>query len=187
MSYSSEYADRLKRLQALASLGVSAQALSRPASKADLANLILQKARSAFSVTPSVSAPAPKKQHLLEKGQSAALGILDLLSRPQYALASAADEVFNSPDASVGSVIKAAGQGISGHSDKSFIDVLQHQHENDVTERPEYKRILKEYGQNEADYYAQTERDLIQKGELRDIVPGLVNDFVFDPLNLVAA
>lgn len=186
MSYSSEYADRLKRLQALASLGVSAQALSRPASKTDLANLILQKARSDFSVSGPIDVPKPKK-NLLEKGKSAALGILDLLSRPQYALASAADEGFNTPGADIGSVLKAAGQGLTGKSDKSFIDVLQHQHENDVTKRPEYQRILKEYGQNEADYYAQTEKELVQKGELRDIIPGLVNDFVFDPLNLVAA
>lgn len=187
MSYSSEYADRLRRLQALASLGVSAQALSRPASKTDLANLILQKARSDFSVSEPISMPEKPKKNILQKGKSVALGILDVLSRPSYAVASAADEGFNDPNASIGSVVKAAGKGLAGHSDTSFIDVLQHQHINDIKKRPEYERILRDYGQNEANYYAESEKKLIDSGELKDVIPGTINDFVFDPLNAVGA
>lgn len=187
MSYSSEYADRLKRLTALAQLGYSAQALNRPASKTDLANLILQKARSDFSVSEPISMPEKKNKNVVEKGKSFALGVLDMLARPSYAVASAADEAFNDSNADLGSVIKAAGQGISGKSDTSFIDVLQHQHENDIKDRDEYKRIQREYGQKEADYYVEGEKKLIEGGELRDIIPGTVNDFVFDPLNLVGA
>lgn len=187
MSYSTEYADRLKRLTLLAQLGYSSQALGRPASKTALANLILQKARSDFSVSEPTSAPAPKNKNLLKKGKSVALGVLDILSRPSYAVASAADEAFNDPNAGIGSTLKAAGQGLSGKNDVSFIDVLQHQHINEIKDRPEYKRILENYGQKEADYYAQTEKDLIDKGRVQDIVPGVINDFTFDPLNLVGA
>lgn len=184
MSYSSEYADRLKRLTVLAQLGYDAQSLNRPASKTELANLILQKARSDFSVSGPISAPAKKDKSLLDKGKSVGLKVLDILSRPNYAVAEASQELFNTGN-SVGDVAKGFGEGLTGKKKTSFIDVLQTQHTNEITQDPEYKRILKDYGQKEADWYAGEQKRQIEGGRVTDVAPGLFTDLVLDPLNLV--
>lgn len=177
MNYVDDYVNRLKLIQ-------TGQALDRPVSKSDFANLILQKARSDFSVgePPSIG---KQNKSLGQKGKSFALGVLDLLARPSYAVAEAAQQGFNEGD-SVGDVLKGAKEGIMGHKKTDFIDVLQTQHKNEIKDRPEYKRIQKEYGQKEADYYEESEKALVDKGDLvKDILPGLIDDFVLDPTNLV--
>lgn len=178
MSYADDYAKRLQQIQAARVAGSFAP---QPASKSELANLILQRARSDFSVTgPSVT---PKDKSKGSKVKSFALGLIDKLARPGYAVAEASQQAFNEGD-SLGDVLHGAKEGFLGHKKTSFIDVLQKQYENDIKDTPEYKQILKDYGQNEADWFEQSQKRVVQSSP-KAIIGGTIADFGLDPLNFV--
>lgn len=184
MSYAEDY---VKRLQAIQAAGNIQQLTSSPVSKADFANLILQKARSDWSVKAPPSVPEEKKdKNLGQKVKSVGLGILDILSRPDYALNAAADVGFNE-GGNIGDILKGAGEGISGKKKLSYIDVLQHQHTNEIKDSQEYKDTLRDYGPKEADWLYETKKANIESGNLGDIAGGLLVDFTLDPLNTIGA
>jgi hypothetical protein len=127
-----------------------------------------------------------------DEHKSPALKLIDILSRPGYAVANAADVAFNkgggvgnTEDVGVGDVLKGAMRGLKGEDQTSFIDVLQHQHINEIDQDPEYQRILKEYGTNEAAWYKET-KTREKNNSTGDVVGGLLADFAYDPLNLVS-
>lgn len=175
MSYVEDYVKRLKQIQASS---VAGSYVSAPASKSEIANLILQKARSDFSV--HMPQGEPQKKENKHGIKSFALGLLDKLARPGYALAQAEQVGFNE-GGDLGDVLHGAKEGFLGHKKTSFIDVLQNQHEAHVRESPEYQRILGQYGQVEADAFA---KNSIKK-DFSDTAGGLLVDLVQDPLNLI--
>jgi len=186
MSYAEDYVKRLQQIQAARIIGEIAPP---PASKADFANLILQKARSDWSVKYP-SGPSASPENKPGKHMGFALGLLDKLSRPLYSVAEAADVAFNGPnnegpDTNIGDILKGAKRGLTGKDQTSFIDVLQNQHIRKIKETPEYQDTLKNYGQKEADWYEETQKKSILKNDISDVVGGLITDFAFDPLNLV--
>lgn len=186
MSYAEDYVKRLQQIQTARMIG---QLTSQPANKADFANLILQKARSDWSVQYPSGPPAMPDNSKHGPG-SFALGLLDKLSRPLYAVAEAADVAFNGPDnqgpdTNIGDILQGAKRGITGKDQTSFIDVLQNQKIRDIKKSPEYLDTLKNYGQKEADWYEQTQKDAVLKNDIGTTVGGLLSDFAFDPLNLV--
>ena len=180
MTYVDDYVKRLQQIQAVNVAGLS---VPPPASKSDLANLILRKARSDFSVTEHPSLPKEKEN----KGgiKSFALGLLDKLSRPSYAFNEAAQEAFNTGD-SIGDVLHGAKEGFLGHKKTSFIDVLQKQYQDDIKDSEEYKQIQRDYGQSEADWFEETKKRETDKS-LKAIIGGTIVDFTLDPLNAVGA
>src|SRR6266508_4330740 len=112
MGYVEDYVKRLQQIQAY---NVAGSMAPQPASKSELANLILQRARSDFSVTaPSMPASEPKKKGIKSKAKSFALGVLDKLARPDYALNKAADVGFNE-HGSLGDILHGAAEGFKGH------------------------------------------------------------------------
>lgn len=183
MSYAEDYVKRLQQIQAAGNIQ---QLTSSPVSKADFANLILQKARSDWSVKAPPSMPEEKDKNLGQHIKSVGLGILDILARPGYAFNEAAQQAFNEGD-SVGDVLKGAKEGITGHKKTSYIDVLQKQHTDEIKDSQEYKDTLRDYGQKEADWLYETRKKTIDEGKLGDIAGGLTVDFVLDPLNTVGA
>lgn len=180
MSYAEDYVNRLRQIQAARVVGSMPQPT---VSKSDLANLILQKARSNFGVSGPPSMPE-KKKGLGEKAKSVGLGIIDILSRPGYAVSEAANVGFNE-GGDLGDILRGAKEGITGEKQTSYIDVLQTQHKNEIVDSDEYKRILKEYGPKEAEWYKQNQEKTIDSGLLPDIAGGLLVDFTLDPLNAV--
>lgn len=182
MSYVEEYVKRLEQIQAQNIMGQVTASLGKPANPTDFANLILQKARSDWSVKYT-GGPEQKQNKGGLSPKSFALGLLDKLARPGYAVANAEDVAFNKPGAGLGDVVKAFGRGFAAKDKTSYIDVLQHQHENHVKNSDEYQRILGQYGQGEADAYAKNQI----KNDFSDVAGGLAVDFVQDPLNLVGA
>jgi hypothetical protein len=180
MTYIEDYVNRLRQIEAAQVVG----SLPRPTvSRSEIANLILQKSRAETPVTMP-----PPKQEEKKAGHgigSTALHVIDVLSRPLYSVANAADEAFNKENGgSPGDILKAAGRGLKGEDQTSFIDVLQHQYEKDTFNDPEYQRILKQYGTNEAEWYRQTQAKKAQT-DPKAIIGGTVADFALDPLNLV--
>lgn len=175
MTYAEDYVKRLNQIRALSVAGIQ---IPEPASKSEIANLILQRARSDFSVSGPPSTPKKKEKKSIG---SRALDVIDFISRPLYAAAEAADVAFNEPGESV---LEGAKRGITGKDKTSFIDVLQHQYKNDIKDDPEYQRILKEYGQSEADWYKQTQEKRVDT-DPKAIIGGTIADFALDPLNLV--
>lgn len=183
MSYAEEYAKRLQQIQAANLYG---QITSQPASKADFANLILQKARSDWSTKYTPPPKVPEHKGIGGKFKSVGLGILDILSRPDYAFNQAADVAFNgSTEDGQTNIGKAAWEGLSGKKQTSFIDVLQHQHKNDILKSDDYKNILKTQGNDAADEYRASKEQEIDQGKFEDVGGGLLVDLVLDPLNAV--
>lgn len=182
MTYAEDYVDRLRQLSAAQVLG---EVANRPVSKSELANLILQKARSDFSATvPPPQMPEEKKKGIGAKAKSVALGVMDILARPGYAFNEAANQAFNEGD-NVGDVLKGAWQGFSGKKDTSYVDVLQNQYKGDILDDPEYQRLLAtEPG--EAAFYKETQERAADKS-LKAIVGGTIVDIALDPLNAVGA
>lgn len=182
MSYIEDYVNRLKAIQA-ASQMQALGSLDRPVSRSEFANLILQRARSDFSVSAPPSMPEEKKS-LGGKIKSAGLKVLDILARPSYAFSEGADEAFNDGN-SIGDVVKGVGRGLSGKDKTSFIDVLQKQYANDVETDPEYLRLKADPRyQGEAEWYKQSQIDQTQTSP-KAIVGGALVDVVLDPLNAV--
>lgn len=181
MSYAEDYVARLRQIQQDQILGQITQPV---ASKSEFANMILQKARSDWSLSEPPSTPT--KKNFGQKAKSVALGVMDILARPSYTVNEAANQVFNEGD-SLGDVLKGAKEGFTGKKQTSFIDVLQTQHKNEVKDSDEYKQILQDYGQKEADWFEQSKKSEIETGNVGDIVGGLLVDFTFDPLNAVGA
>lgn len=179
MSYADDYVNRLRMIQ----LG---QAVNRPVSKSEFANLILQKARSNFGVGEQPSIPQPKKENknILQKGASAGLKLLDILARPGYAVAEASQQAFNDGN-NIGDVAKGALQGLEGKKKTSFIDVLQKQYANDVYSDPEYLRLKASADPGEADWYAASKKSQAETS-VKAIAGGTLADFVLDPLNLLS-
>ena len=169
-------------MKLLSSLGISTQMVGRPASKVELANLILQKARSDFNIGGSIGMPEPKKdKNILEKGKSVGLGILDILSRPLYSVAEGLDTAVNEG----GNPLKGAWEGLSGKEKTSFIDVSQNSRIREIRKEPEYKRIVSERGAEEGENYIALRTKDIESGLASDVVPGLIGDLALDPLNLI--
>jgi len=183
MSYAEDYVKRLQQIQAA---GLYGQLTGSPASKSDFANLILQKARSDWSIKAPPGVPEDKGKNIGQHLKSVGLGILDILSRPSYAVNEAADVAFNDENNDIGQILKGAGRGITGKDKTSYIDVLQRQRDQEIKESPEYKETLAKYGQKEADWYEETQKRSNDTA-LSDIAGGLLVDFTFDPLNLVGA
>ena len=185
MTYAEEYASRLNRMKLLSSLGISTKTMSRPASKTELANLILQRARSDFKLSGPIGVPETKKEdkNILDRGKSVGLGILDILSRPLYGLAEGLDTAVNEG----GNPLKGAWEGISGKEKTSFIDVSQNSKIRKIRGEDEYKRIVSERGEQEGENYIALRTKDIQSGLASDVVPGLVGDLALDPLNFVPA
>lgn len=179
MTYADDYAKRLQQIQAARVAGSLAP---QPASKSELANLILQRARSDFSVTGPSSMPKQDKS-MGSKVKSFALGVLDKLARPGYAFNEAAQQAFNEGD-SLGDVLHGAKEGFVGHKKTSFVDVLQKQYEDDIPDSDEYKQILKDYGQNEADWFKESQKRLVQV-DPKAIVGGTIVDLTLDPINAI--
>lgn len=179
MSYADDYAKRLQQIQASRVVGSLAP---QPASKSELANLILQRARSDFSVTGPTAMPDKSKG---SKVKSFALGILDKLARPGYAVNEAAQQAFNEGD-SVGDVLHGAKEGLLGHKKTSFVDVLQKQYVDDIKDSDEYKQVLKDYGQNEADWFEESQKRIVSTSP-KAIIGGTVVDLTLDPLNVIGA
>src|SRR5688500_18491949 len=182
MTYVDDYVKRLQQIQALNHMSVAQSMLPEPASKSELANLILQKARSDFSV-PSPSIEPAKKE---KKGgiKSLALGLIDKLARPGYALNEAMDVAFNEPGAGITDVLQGAKRGITGEDQTSYVDVLQHQDVNAIEDDPEYQKVLQEYGPNEAAFVKETKEREANRS-LKNIVGGTLVDIVLDPINAV--
>lgn len=179
MTYIEDYVNRLRQIQAATIMG----SLPQPTvSKSDLANLILQRSRADTPVTMPSQQEEKKPGHGIG---SVALGVIDKLSRPLYAVAEAADVAFNEDDNDLGSILAGAKRGITGEDQTSFIDVLQHQHTNEIKSSEEYQRILKDYGQKEADWYENQQKAFIQKNDIGAVVGGTITDFGLDPLNAV--
>lgn len=183
MTYVEDYVNRLNAIKA-AQMGQSLGALDRPVSKSEFANLILQKARSDFSVSGPPSMPEKKKKGIGGKIKSAALGVLDILARPSYAFSEGAQEAFNNGD-SLGDVVKGVGRGLSGESKTSFIDVLQQQYKNDIEDDPEYIRLKQDPRYTgEAEYYKQQKEGQADTS-WKAATGGALVDLVLDPLNAV--
>lgn len=181
MTYVEDYVNRLKAIQGM-QLG---SALDRPVSRSDFANLILQRARSDFSVEPPPGMPKEKEKSLGKKAASLGLKVLDVISRPNYAVAEASDRVFNE-DGNVGDFVKGLGAGISGKDKTSFIDVLQNQYQNDVREREDYKQIEQQYGKGAAESTFAADLENANRSP-KAIIGGFITDVALDPLNLVGA
>lgn len=182
MSYADEYVKRLQQIQAAKIYG---QVTSQPASKADFANLILQKARADWSYKAPPGAPEDKGKNLGQHLKSVGLGILDILSRPSYAVNEAADVGFNE-GGSLGDILKGAGQGFTGKEKTSYIDVLQEQYKTDVRESPEYQKVAREQGENVANNVFASDIEAANR-DPKAILGGLLVDFTFDPLNAIGA
>jgi hypothetical protein len=178
MGYAEDYVKRLQQIRALEVAGI---AVPEPASKSELANMILQRARADTPPPGPVGAPEKKKGGPM----SFALNVVDKLSRPLYSVAEAADVAFNEEDNDLGSILEGAKRGFKGEDQTSFIDVLQHQHMNEIKDSDEYKRILRDYGQAEADWYENTQKKFIEKNDIGAVAGGTLADFALDPLNLV--
>lgn len=179
MSYADDYVKRLREIQTASVAGVLAP---QPTSKSELANLILQRARSDFSVAGPSDMPKQDKS----KGshvKSFALGLLDKLARPGYAFNEAAQQVFNEGD-SIGDVVHGAKEGFLGHKKTSFVDVLQKQYVDDIEGSDEYKQILKDYGQNEADWFKESQKRQVETSP-KAIIGGTIVDLTLDPLNAI--
>lgn len=178
MTYVEDYAKRLDQIRAL---GVAGLQVPEPASKSEIANLILQRARSDFSVTaPTAVSEEEKKPGGIK---SFALNLLDKLSRPLYSVAEGADVAFNEEENSVGDVLKGMGRGLTGKNQTTFVDVLQHQYRNDVPNDPEYQRLLRE-NPKEAEWY----KGILEGNadtDLKAIIGGTIADVGLDPLNAV--
>lgn len=181
MNYVDDY---VARLNAIKQVQLSGMQLGSPASKADIANFILQRARSDFSIeAPSIT--PPKKTGLLHKAKSIGQGILDVLSRPLYATAESVDEIFNEDAgqslkaALSGAGIKGGWEGLSGKEKTSFIDVIQHADERHIKDSNEYKAISDPARQQE---YLQ---EKMKQKRTSAFIYGLAGDLVLDPLNLV--
>lgn len=183
MSYAEEYAKRLQQIQAA---GIYSQITSQSSSKADFANLILQKARSDWSIKAPPSMPENEHKNLGQRVKSVGLGILDILSRPDYALNAAADVAFNDEENGPVDILKGAKRGFTGKEKKSYMDVLQRQHDQGIKDTDEYKQILRDYGQKEADWFEQSQQKL-NDNDLTDIAGGLTVDIALDPLNAIGA
>lgn len=179
MTYVEDYVKRLDQIRALGVAGIS---VPEPASRSEIANLILQRARADTPVSGPTNTSEQKKPG---GAKGFALGVIDKLSRPLYAVAEAADVAFNEENNSPTDILKGAKRGFTGKDQTSFIDVLQHQHINEIRDSDEYKRILKDYGQTEADWYEQTQKKFIEKNDIGAVIGGTVSDFALDPLNLV--
>lgn len=184
MTYVEDYTKRLQQIQALNMLG---SAVPSPASKSEIANMILQKARSDFSVhiPQGTDAPKAEKKSLGKKAASFGLKILDVLARPNYAVAEASDRVFNE-NGGVGDFVKGLGAGISGKDKTSFIDVLQNQYQNDVRETPDYKAAAAQYGGDQADKIFASDLDAANRNP-KAILGGFITDVGLDPLNILGA
>ena len=181
MSYAEDYVKRLQQIQAAGILG---QVTGSPASKSDFANLILQKARSDWSVKAPPSMPE-KKKNVGEKAASVGLWVLDKLARPNYAVAEASNRVFNE-EGGVGDFVKGLGAGFSGKDKTSFIDVLQNQYQQDVREREDYKRVAQQYGEQAAENTFASDLEAANRSP-KAILGGLLTDLTLDPLNAVGA
>lgn len=182
MAYPEDYARSLGNLRSASNTEflkrlseIQQNAAAPVARKSDIANLILQKARSDFSVgEPSPSASKKEDKSLLDRGKSAALGILDILSRPLYGVAEAVDTAVNEG----GNPLEGLWEGISGKEKTSFIDVLQSADERQIKDTLAYKVLSPEQQQ------AHLEEEL-KKSKISNVVYGLAGDLVLDPLNLV--
>ena len=147
MTYVDDYMARLNQIRQrndLSALSLS-MPMSEPVSKSAFANLILQNARSNFSI----QGPPSEKQdkNFLQKGKSVGLHILDILSRPLYGVAEAVDEIANEnannpiKAALMGAGIKGGFEGITGKEKTSFIDVIQAADERHIKDDDEYKQL----------------------------------------------
>jgi hypothetical protein len=183
MTYIEDYVNRLKAIQA-AELG---QALERPVSKSEFANLILQRARSDFSVQNAPPSMPEEKKSLGQKFKGGALKVLDILARPSYAFSEASDVAFNDDGASIGDVVKGAGRGISGKDKTSFIDVLQNQYKDDIEDDPEYQRLKADprYA-GEAEWYKKSKESQVDTSA-KAAVGGTLVDLILDPINAIGA
>lgn len=181
MTYVEDYVNRLKQIQGASVAGMASQLANRPVNRSEFANLILQRARSDFSVAQP-QMPQEQKKGIGSKAKSVALGVLDILARPGYAAAEASQQAFNTGH-NAGDVAKGAWEGFSGKKQTSFIDVLQQQYKDDVRQSPEYKQLLKD-SPNIAEQYA-LDKEKASQTNPKAIVGGLLADFTLDPLNLI--
>lgn len=189
MSYTEDYVSRLNRLRSDRDLlaQLVAQPVNRPAvSKTELANLILKKARSDFSVGEP---PSYKKETGVGHSiKSVGLGILDILSRPLYGAANAVDTAVNEG----GNPLKGAWEGISGKEKNTFIDVLQHRNPELNDQDSSLSSILSPLMNASPMIAGLPALKAIDKaiGEPSipispNVVQGLAADFILDPLNAV--
>lgn len=183
MSYAEEYVKRLQQIQAA---GMYGQLTSSPASKSDFANLILQKARSDWSAKAPPSMPEDKHKNLGQHLKSVGLGILDILSRPGYAVNEASDVAFNEDENGPLDILRGAKRGFTGKEKTSYIDVLQRQYKDDVRESPEYQKVLQEQGEAAANSVFASDIDAANRSP-KAILGGLLVDFTLDPLNAIGA
>lgn len=158
--------DYTKRLQAIQASRLMSEFAPPVASRSDIANMILQKARSDFSVHSNVEPPKKGKSlggHLKSFG----LGVLDVLSRPQYSVVEALDEIKNEGG---NNPLKGAWEGITGKEKTDWIDYIQHDRENK----------LKEQGLDDEAIAAEMRRN-----RASDIGVGITADLILDPLNAI--
>ncbi len=176
MTYVEEYVKRLNAIRA-SQMFPMAGSIPPTVSNAAFANLILQNARSNFNLAGPPQKPQNKS--ILKRGKNLAMFLMDVLSRPNYAVAEATKEGITGE----GNPLAGAWKGLKGEKKTSFINTMQAANEKQLRGSEIYKQ-LQVQDSNAAEAYVQDE---LKKNRAQNAMIGLVGDIALDPLNLVGA